>query len=112
MGAGSPGLSLFTRNLPINVSKSQDLKLKIRACFAISGVGVPPPFFVERPPPFLKFLDPPLYIYINNAIQQMIDDFSCFFSLSLKFICMYMVNKCKNRLNNQKSYTIKLGILI
>jgi hypothetical protein len=41
---------LFARNLPSNVSKTPDLRPKIREFFAIWGV----------PPPLSKFLDPPL----------------------------------------------------
>ena len=45
---------LFARNLPSNVSKSQDLNPRISELFAI------PPLFLESPLPFSKFLDPPL----------------------------------------------------
>jgi hypothetical protein len=46
-GGGAP---FFARNLPSNVSKTQDFRPKIREFFAILGVGVP----------FSKFLDLPL----------------------------------------------------
>jgi hypothetical protein len=40
-GAGARSIPLFARNLPLNVSKTQDFRLKIREFFAISGGGVP-----------------------------------------------------------------------
>jgi hypothetical protein len=56
-GPRGPGSPLFAQNLPLNVSKTQDLRPKIRELFAILGGG--PPVFGAGPP-FSKFLDPPL----------------------------------------------------
>ena len=52
-GGGGPGPPLFARNLPSNVSKTQNLRHKILEYFAISGGG--PPLLDHTPPPFRNF---------------------------------------------------------
>jgi hypothetical protein len=67
-GPRGPGPPLFAQNLPLNVSKTQDLRPKIREFFAILGGG--PPVFGAGPP-FSKFLDPPLYSYFKQVLKYL-----------------------------------------
>jgi hypothetical protein len=56
-GARGPGPPLFAQNLPSYVSKTQNLRPKIREFFCNFGGWAP---LLGAGPPFSKFLDPPL----------------------------------------------------
>jgi hypothetical protein len=82
---GDPPYLLFARNLPSNVSKTQDLRPKIRDFFAIWGVC---PLFLGTPPPRFKIPGSATVYDYMYCFSSMIIFMSC--SQCIEALCLPM----------------------